>query len=52
MEDVRYLDADHVDAGGYAVWVGLYNTGTGDRLPAAGGDGGPLPDDRLLVWRN
>jgi hypothetical protein len=52
MEDVRYLDADHIDADGYAVWVGLYNANTGDRLQAADSDGGSLPDDRLLVWRN
>jgi len=37
-----------LDAAKYTVWVGLYNSRTGERLPVAGG-GLPVSDNRLQI---
>lgn len=37
--------------GEYTLAVGLYDAATGERVPAFGPDGAPVPDDRVVVGR-
>jgi hypothetical protein len=41
--------AQEADPGNYTLVVGMYDGGTGRRLPATSADGARLPDDRILL---
>jgi hypothetical protein len=40
---------DHVPAGAYQVWIGVYDTANGQRLAVSDSAGHRLPDDRALA---
>jgi len=41
---------ESADPGVYPIWVGMYDSGTGSRLPVSDAQGNPLGDSLLLGW--
>jgi hypothetical protein len=49
LEDLYTLDTAGLAAGPYSLQVGMYDFGTGDRLPASGSDGADAPSDAVKL---